>query len=312
MTETRQVWNRSKVSVILGLILFTLHIISCTTLDSRMYIWDYVAHRKGFNWNGRIKRFGQSSRISDYWSFLGRVTPSFDNSSSRNVTTQIGQTVYLHCIVHNLGDKTVSWIRRRDFHVLTVGLETYTTDARFQAIHMERTNDWSLQIRYPQLNDAGLYECQVGSDPKISFFVNLTVVEAKASILGPHPLYIKTGSSINLTCVITQSPVPPVFVFWFHNERMINYDSSRGETSLQKAGNDTVVSKLYIKDAQPDYSGNYTCGPSNADSISISVYILNGEQPAAMQHDANASRSTSSSRLTLSPATFLFLALFYR
>ncbi|XP_023218419.1 uncharacterized protein LOC111620641 [Centruroides sculpturatus] len=108
MTETRQVWNRSKVSVILGLILFTLHIISCTTLGSRMYIWDYVAHRKGFNWNGRIKRFGQNSRISDYWSFLGRVTPSFDNSSSRNVTTQIGQTVYLHCIVHNLGDKTIS------------------------------------------------------------------------------------------------------------------------------------------------------------------------------------------------------------
>ncbi|XP_023218518.1 uncharacterized protein LOC111620726 [Centruroides sculpturatus] len=346
-----------------------------------MYIWDYVAHRKGFNWNGRIKRFGQNSRISDYWSFLGRVTPSFDNSSSRNVTTQIGQTVYLHCIVHNLGDKTVSWIRRKDFHVLTVGLETYTTDARFQAIHMERTNDWSLQIRYPQLNDAGLYECQVGSDPKISFFVNLNVVswirrkdfhvltvgletyttdarfqaihmertndwslqirypqlndaglyecqvgsdpkisffvnlnvvEAKASILGPHPLYIKTGSSINLTCVITQSPVPPVFVFWFHNERMINYDSSRGEISLQKAGNDTVVSKLYIKDAQADYSGNYTCGPSNADSISISVYILNGEQPAAMQHDANASKSTSSARVTLSPATFLLLALFYR
>ncbi|XP_067143572.1 peroxidasin homolog [Centruroides vittatus] len=312
MTETRQVWNRSKVSVILGLILFTLHIISCTTLGSRMYIWDYVAHRKGFNWNGRIKRFGQNSRISDYWSFLGRVTPSFDNSSSRNVTTQIGQTVYLHCIVHNLGDKTVSWIRRKDFHVLTVGLETYTTDARFQAIHMERTNDWSLQIRYPQLNDAGLYECQVGSDPKISFFVNLNVVEAKASILGPHPLYIKTGSSINLTCVITQSPVPPVFVFWFHNERMINYDSSRGEISLQKAGNDTVVSKLYIKDAQADYSGNYTCGPSNADSISISVYILNGEQPAAMQHDANASKSTSPARVTLSPATFLLLALFYR
>ncbi|KAH9369481.1 hypothetical protein HPB48_014339 [Haemaphysalis longicornis] len=70
----------------------------------------------------------------------------------------------------------VLWIRRRDYNVLTVGLDTYTADDRFQAVHLERSSDWALQIRYVQLSDQGLYECQVSSDPKISYFVNLTVL----------------------------------------------------------------------------------------------------------------------------------------
>ncbi|XP_054724347.1 neurotrimin-like [Uloborus diversus] len=189
----------------------------------------------------------------------------------------------------------VSWIRRKDFHVLTVGLDIYTSDDRFQALHAHNSNDWTLQIKFAQLRDEGPYECQVSSDPKISFFVNLTVLVAKAVIEGAPDIYVKSGSSINLTCVITQSPVPPVFVFWYHDERMINYDSSRGQIAVQKAGVDTALSKLYIKDVQPSDSGNYTCCPSNAEATSITVHVLNGEKPAAMQHDANPGHSVSCS-----------------
>ncbi|GFX92273.1 hypothetical protein TNCV_1112001 [Trichonephila clavipes] len=35
------------------------------------------------------------------------ISPTFDESTPRSVTTQLGQTAYLHCIVNNLGDKTV-------------------------------------------------------------------------------------------------------------------------------------------------------------------------------------------------------------
>ncbi|XP_054719821.1 zwei Ig domain protein zig-8-like [Uloborus diversus] len=215
--------------------------------------------------------------------------PTFDTSVPKNITTQLGQTVYLHCKVHNLGDKTVSWIRRRDFHVLTVGLATYTADDRFVAVNMERSEDWMLQVKLAQLSDEGLYECQVNTHPLISYFVTLIVLVPKSSIREAPDLYVKTGSSINLTCVISQSPEPPVFVFWYHNERMINYDSSGGEITVHKAGQDTAVSRLFIKNAQPNDSGNYTCCPSNADATSISVHVLNGEKRAAMQHDLNTS-----------------------
>lgn len=108
------------------------------------------------------------------------------------------------------------------------------------------------------------------------YFSSLTFVVAKAVIEGAPDIYVKSGSSINLTCVITQSPIPPVFVFWYHDDRMINYDSSRGQIAIQKAVGDTALSKLFIKDVQPADSGNYTCCPSNAEATSITLHVLNG------------------------------------
>lgn len=33
----------------------------------------------------------------------------------------------------------MSWIRRKDYHLLTVGLATYTGDERYQAIHIQNS-----------------------------------------------------------------------------------------------------------------------------------------------------------------------------
>ena len=55
--------------------------------------------------------------------------------TSTNVTTTVGHTSYLHCKVRQLGDKAVSWIRSKDLHILSTGVFTYTSDARFQVLH---------------------------------------------------------------------------------------------------------------------------------------------------------------------------------
>lgn len=57
----------------------------------------------------------------------------------------------------------VSWVRRRDWHILTSGVFTYTNDERFQVAHTEGADDWTLQIKYVQKRDNGTYECQVGT-----------------------------------------------------------------------------------------------------------------------------------------------------
>uniref|UniRef100_A0A1A9WTI2 Ig-like domain-containing protein n=1 Tax=Glossina brevipalpis TaxID=37001 RepID=A0A1A9WTI2_9MUSC len=105
------------------------------------------------------------------------LEPYFDPSTPRNVTALMGKSAYLSCRVRNLGNKTVSWIRHRDIHILTVGSYTYTSDQRFQATHHPDSDDWTLQIKWAQKRDAGMYECQISTQPVRSYFVRLNVVE---------------------------------------------------------------------------------------------------------------------------------------
>lgn len=70
----------------------------------------------------------------------------------------------------------VSWIRRRDAHILTVDRYTFIADDRFQAFLVEATDTWTLQIKYVQARDGGKYECQVSTEPKMSHFITLNVV----------------------------------------------------------------------------------------------------------------------------------------
>lgn len=70
----------------------------------------------------------------------------------------------------------VSWVRHRDIHLLTVGIDTYTSDGRFVASHYPRTEDWTLQVKSPQRRDSGTYECQVSTTPPIGHSMHLSVV----------------------------------------------------------------------------------------------------------------------------------------
>lgn len=88
--------------------------------------------------------------------------------------------------------------------------------------------DWQLQIKFVQLRDAGSYECAVSSHPSISLFVRLHVTESKAKIDGPPERFLKPGSILRLTCKILDNIENPLFIFWYHNARMVNYDSHLG------------------------------------------------------------------------------------
>ncbi|KAG5672143.1 hypothetical protein PVAND_002297 [Polypedilum vanderplanki] len=221
---------------------------------------------------------------------VNRSGPYFDVAASKNVTALLGKTAYLNCRVKNLGNKTmllqVSWVRHRDIHLLTVGRYTYTSDQRFKSIHHPHSEDWMLQIKYPQHRDSGIYECQISTTPHMSHFIHLNVVEPSTEIIGAPDLYIESGSTINLTCVVHNSPEPPAFIFWNHNNAIISYDSPRGGVSVITEKGETSTSFLLIQNARPSDSGQYQCNPSNAKSRSVTVHVLNGEFPAAMQRGA--------------------------
>ncbi|KAL4704466.1 hypothetical protein ACJJTC_019565 [Scirpophaga incertulas] len=213
------------------------------------------------------------------WEPLGQ--PYFDNSTKREATAAVGQPAYLHCRVRNLADRAVSWIRKRDLHILTVGVHTYSSDARFAALHADGSDEWTLRVAPAQPRDSGAYECQVSTEPKISLSFRLTVVVSKAEILSGPELFVRAGSDINLTCVAKYAPDPPSFIYWYRGEQVVNY-AQRGGISVETEQR-TRTSRLLIARAAPHDSGNYTCAPSSSESASVIVHVLSGERPAAMQ-----------------------------
>lgn len=106
-------------------------------------------------------------------------------------------------------------------------------------------------------------------------------------ILGAPDMAVKLNGPINLTCVISQSPDQLQFIFWYRNQRMINYDitEQRGKIVMSKGATsgwrsqqqDVITSNLQIYNAQPSDAGNYTCQPSGARPTSILVHVLDGK-----------------------------------
>lgn len=76
----------------------------------------------------------------------------------------------------------ISWIRKRDLHILTSSTLAYTGDARFSVKHPESSDEWTLRIEYVQPRDAGVYECQVNTEPKMNLAFMLKV-EGKIKVV---------------------------------------------------------------------------------------------------------------------------------
>ncbi|XP_050715524.1 uncharacterized protein LOC126998143 isoform X2 [Eriocheir sinensis] len=222
--------------------------------------------------------------------------PYFLNTT-REVTTPEGVPANLTCGVKNLFDRKVSWIRRRDLHVLTAGSYTYTSDSRFRALHLVGSPFWTLQVDSPRAHDSGVYECQVSMQPKISRRFFLFVVIPSAEIHGTRQVYMKTGSDINITCLVSghlrDSPIT-----WYHAPLPVPPEKPavREIRTGGRGGVQLVTDKhagtswLLVKHATWRDAGNYTCAPRHARPASVAIHVVD-ESPAAMQHDSSSAAS---------------------
>ncbi|XP_037040538.1 zwei Ig domain protein zig-8 isoform X1 [Bradysia coprophila] len=251
-------------------------------------------------------------------SSTGNLLPYFDFDVQRNVTVTVGQTGFLHCRVERLGDKDVSWIRKRDLHILTAGVTVYTSDQRFQVNRPKNSSIWTLQIKYPQIRDGGVYECQINTEPKMSLSYTLNIIELKANINGPPDLYVKSGSDINLLCKISQGPHELGNIFWYKGNEivdMVGHENEIYSKTTQRITEDTdwadgLISRLKIRRATPNDSGNYSCVPTIAKPTSVYVHVIIGEHPAAMQHNSAHATTTVTNSLLMVLCTTIFYQTF--
>ncbi|XP_029729402.2 uncharacterized protein LOC109419083 [Aedes albopictus] len=166
----------------------------------------------------------------------------FATRNNTKVTAQKGGTALLPCTVLTQTSALVSWVRRRDFQLLTVGLSTYSSDERFLVHHIRHMGHWALRIKAVRDEDQGLYECQLSVHPVQSVFVELQVVDAVADIVGAPDLHIDEGSTLRLECKLERATEYPDYVFWYHQHSMVNFDQQNGfsVTPFQPVVNNTA------------------------------------------------------------------------
>jgi len=209
----------------------------------------------------------------------GLPEPHFVTVHSGNVTAILGKTAILNCRVTGIGNRTVSWIRHKDTHLLTAGRYTYTSDMRFRAIHKVLSQDYLLQILPVKSSDGGLYECQVSTTPVMSHHVFLNVAEPITEILGGPNIYLEEGNNLNLTCVVRDSPEPPQYIFWYRNTQPISHNTGRDGVSLITEKADTTISSLMVNTALVTDSGQYACHSSVGSVANVTVHVIRSADP---------------------------------
>ncbi|XP_051863620.1 uncharacterized protein LOC117576203 [Drosophila albomicans] len=225
-----------------------------------------------------------------------------------NITAQMGNHAYMPCQIHRLSDKPVSWVRLRDGHIISVDETTFIADERFQSIFQEDHDyTWSLQIKYVQPSDAGWYECQMATEPKLSAKVHLEVITPKTELIGDQSRFVKAGSKVALHCIVRGTLDPPKYIIWFRGQKKIYESDERTGwyTQLDRnifgsiADNQNTIGSLIIPFVRKEDSGNYTCQPSNSVSVSVDLHVLSGEYSASAIKSSATERAQSSTFLLL-------------
>ncbi|XP_026850168.1 Holliday junction resolvase MOC1, chloroplastic [Drosophila persimilis] len=207
-----------------------------------------------------------------------------------NITAQMGNHAYMPCQIHRLSDKPVSWVRMRDNHIISVDETTFIADERFQSIFQEDHDyTWSLQIKYVVPDDAGGYECQMATEPKLSAKVHLEIVTPKTELIGDQSRFVKAGSKVALHCIVRGTLDPPKYIIWFRGQKKVSESDERTGwyTQLDRnifgtvGDNQNTIGSLIIPVVRKEDSGNYTCQPSNSVSVSVDLHVLSGEYSAS-------------------------------
>ena len=104
-------------------------------------------------------------------------------------------------------------------------------------------------------------------------------------IYGDRDIFVKSSSTVQLRCVISQSLVPPTYIEWrFNNEHLplatcaLSIASDKGRrlqtTPPEHIAAGTTVSTLTILHSKLSDSGKYTCLPAQLESASVNLHVL--------------------------------------
>ncbi|CAL8085091.1 unnamed protein product [Orchesella dallaii] len=138
------------------------------------------------------------------------LEPEFDVPLP-NLTIKQGSDASFTCIVKNLGEYKVAWIRSEDKAIIAWYNHMVTHNIRYSLTHNGH-NTWTLHIKNVQQNDSGTYMCAVNTNPTRSQYGTLEVA-VPAGIIDTetsNDVVVAENQPATLKCKAKGYPPPKV------------------------------------------------------------------------------------------------------
>ncbi|KRG03819.1 lachesin isoform X1 [Drosophila mojavensis] len=186
-----------------------------------------------------------------------------------NITVPQGRDVSFTCVVDNLGQYRVAWIKSDSKAILGIHTHMVSLNPRLSVTHNGH-NTWKLHISHVQLNDSGSYMCQVNTDPMKSLSGYLDVVVPPDILNHPDENInegVSTeGGSISLLCSATGVPEPMVQWRREGGKDIIIRSESRDKQAYKSVEGE----RLTLTNVHRTDMGGYLCIASNGVPPSVS------------------------------------------
>lgn len=186
-----------------------------------------------------------------------------------NITVPQGRDISFTCVVDNLGQYRVAWIKSDSKAILGIHTHMVSLNPRLSVTHNGH-NTWKLHISHVQLNDSGSYMCQVNTDPMKSLSGYLDVVVPPDILNHPDQNIdegVSTeGGSISLQCSATGVPEPMVQWRREGGKDIMLRTESRDKQALKSVEGE----RLTLTNVHRTDMGGYLCIASNGVPPSVS------------------------------------------
>ncbi|XP_033149952.1 lachesin [Drosophila busckii] len=186
-----------------------------------------------------------------------------------NITVPQGRDISFTCVVDNLGQYRVAWIKSDSKAILGIHTHMVSLNPRLSVTHNGH-NTWKLHISHVQLNDSGSYMCQVNTDPMKSLSGYLDVVVPPDIINQPdHNIdegVSTEGGTISLQCSATGVPDPMVQWRREGGKDIMLRTESRDKQALKSVDGE----RLQLTNVHRTDMGGYLCIASNGVPPSVS------------------------------------------
>ncbi|XP_068622881.1 uncharacterized protein [Battus philenor] len=176
----------------------------------------------------------------------------------------------------------------------------------------------TLHIERLRTSDAGRYECQINTEPKMSLFFELSVTdsrppEVELRALGARALSGAVGGSASLACearyLSTSDPhssLPPLRIRWYHGGQPLNAQSPPSGVSLSaERWTGGARSRLTLGALRRRHAGAWRCaaaGSSVAFALSVTARPAHAPDGEAMQRDQAAAQASCAPARRAHPA----------